>query len=155
MHNTTWHRPASACVFHCRQSFKTFKQMIFNECLNSSETLSEPASFIFVAILRSASQRDDYCWSTERRRILVGNCRKVASGEEAIFFTEVQTPVTLCSGELWSILVVRLAHSADLRSRLRHVSSAPCVAYSMDFRYRFPNLDSIADPIKSIVVRKN
>ena len=34
------------------------------------------------------------------------------------------------SGELWSILVVRLAHSADLRSRLRHVSSAPCVAYS-------------------------
>ena len=40
------------------------------------------------------------------------------------FFTEVQTPVTLCSarGELWSILVVRLAHSADLRSRLRHVS---------------------------------
>ena len=26
------------------------------------------------------------------------------------------------SGELWSILVVRLAHSADLRSRLRHVS---------------------------------
>ena len=41
------------------------------------------------------------------------------------FFTQVQTPVTLCSGELWSILVVRLAHSADLRSRLRHVSSAP------------------------------
>ena len=37
------------------------------------------------------------------------------------FFTQVQTPVTLCSGELWSILVVRLAHSADLRSRLRHV----------------------------------
>ena len=34
------------------------------------------------------------------------------------------------SGELWSILVVRLAHSADLRSRLRHVSSAPSVAYS-------------------------
>ena len=46
------------------------------------------------------------------------------------FFTQVQTPVTLCSGELWSILVVRLAHSADLRSRLRHVSSAPSVAYS-------------------------
>ena len=44
-----------------------------------------------------------------------------------IFITQVQTPVTLCSGELWSILVVRLAHSADLRSRLRHVSSAPCV----------------------------
>ena len=41
------------------------------------------------------------------------------------FFTQVQTPVTLCSGELWSILVVRLAHSADLRSRLRQVSSAP------------------------------
>ena len=36
------------------------------------------------------------------------------------FFTQVQTPVTLCSGELWSILVVRLAHSADLRSWLRH-----------------------------------
>ena len=32
------------------------------------------------------------------------------------------------SGELWSILVVRPAHSADLRSRLRHVSCAPCVA---------------------------
>ena len=31
---------------------------------------------------------------------------------------------------LWSILVVRLAHSADLRSRLRHVSGAPSVAYS-------------------------
>ena len=46
------------------------------------------------------------------------------------FFTQVQTPVTLCSGELWSILVVRPAHSADLRSRLRHVSSAPSVAYS-------------------------
>ena len=46
------------------------------------------------------------------------------------FCTQVQTPVTLCSGELWSILVVRLAHSADLRSRLRHVSSAPSVAYS-------------------------
>ena len=45
-------------------------------------------------------------------------------------FTQVQTPVTLCSGELWSILVVRLTHSADLRSRLRHVSSAPSVAYS-------------------------
>ena len=39
------------------------------------------------------------------------------------FVTQVQTPVTLCSGELWSVLVVRLAHSADLRSRLRHVSS--------------------------------
>ena len=39
------------------------------------------------------------------------------------FFTQVQTPVTFCSGESrWSmILVVRLAHSADLRSRLRHV----------------------------------
>ena len=47
-----------------------------------------------------------------------------------LFFTQVQTPVTLCRGELWSILVVRLAHSADLRSRLRHVSSAPSVAYS-------------------------
>ena len=46
------------------------------------------------------------------------------------FFTQVPTPVTLCSGELWSILVVRLAHSADLRSRLRHVSSAPSVSYS-------------------------
>ena len=47
-----------------------------------------------------------------------------------ILFTQVQTPVTLCSGELWTILVVRLAHSADLKSRLRHVSSAPSVAYS-------------------------
>ena len=47
------------------------------------------------------------------------------------FFTQVQTPVTLCSGELWSILVrLCIAHSADLRSRLRHVSSAPSVAYS-------------------------
>ena len=27
--------------------------------------------------------------------------------------------------------MVRPAHSADLRSRLRHVSSAPSVAYSM------------------------
>ena len=45
-------------------------------------------------------------------------------------FTQIQTPVTLFGGELWSILVVRLAHSADLRSRLRHVSSAPSVAYS-------------------------
>ena len=41
------------------------------------------------------------------------------------FLTQFQTPVTLCSGELWSILVVRPAHSAraDLRSRLCHVSS--------------------------------
>ena len=46
------------------------------------------------------------------------------------FLTHVQTPVTFRSGEWWSILVVRLAHSADLRSRLRHVSSAPHVAYS-------------------------
>ena len=30
---------------------------------------------------------------------------------------------------VWSILVVRLAHSADLRSPLRRVSSAPSVAY--------------------------
>ena len=45
-------------------------------------------------------------------------------------FTQVQTPVTVCSGELWSILVVRRAHNADLRSRLRHVSSPPSVAYS-------------------------
>ena len=40
-----------------------------------------------------------------------------------IFFTRVQTPVTL-NGELWSILVVRLAHSANLRSRFGHVSAA-------------------------------
>ena len=46
------------------------------------------------------------------------------------FFTQVQTPVPLCSGEWWSLLVVRLAHSADLRSCLRHVSSAPSVAYN-------------------------
>ena len=39
------------------------------------------------------------------------------------FFTQVQTPVTLY-GELWSILVVRLAHSANLRSRFGHVSAA-------------------------------
>ena len=39
------------------------------------------------------------------------------------FFTQVQTPVTLY-GELWSILVVRLAHSANLRSRFDHVSAA-------------------------------
>ena len=32
------------------------------------------------------------------------------------FLFKFQTPVTLCSGELWSILVVRLAHSVDLRS---------------------------------------
>ena len=34
------------------------------------------------------------------------------------------------TGEVWSVLVVRPAHSADLRSRLRHVSSAASVAYS-------------------------
>ena len=39
------------------------------------------------------------------------------------FFTQVQTPVTL-NGELWSILVVRVAHSANLRSRFGHVSAA-------------------------------
>ena len=42
---------------------------------------------------------------------------------------KVQTPVTLRAGELWSILVVRLALNADLRSQLRHVSGAPSVAY--------------------------
>ena len=47
-----------------------------------------------------------------------------------IFFDQIQTPVTLFSGKLWSTLVVRLAYSADLRSRLGHVSSAPSVAYS-------------------------
>ena len=45
----------------------------------------------------------------------------------SFFFTQVQTPVTLCSGEWWSILVVRPAHSLDMRSRLRHVSSAPSI----------------------------
>ena len=50
--------------------------------------------------------------------------------KSAGFLLKFQTAVTLCSDELWSILVVRLAHSADLRSRLRHVSSAPSVAYS-------------------------
>ena len=35
------------------------------------------------------------------------------------FLLKFQSPVTLCSGELWSILVVRLAHSANLRSQLR------------------------------------
>ena len=38
-------------------------------------------------------------------------------------FNQVQTPVTLCSSELRSILVVRLAHSADLWSWL---SDSPC-----------------------------
>ena len=57
----------------------------------------------------------------------VGSCARPG---KIFFFTQVQTPVTLCSGEWWSILVVRLANSADLRSRLRHVSSAPSVAYS-------------------------
>ena len=47
------------------------------------------------------------------------------------FFNQVQAPVTLFSGDLWSILVVGLAHSAELRSRLRHVSSAPSVACNM------------------------
>ena len=42
-----------------------------------------------------------------------------------LFLLKFQTPVTLCSGEWWSILVVKLAHSADLRSRLRRVSGAP------------------------------
>ena len=51
---------------------------------------------------------------------------------EFFFFTQVQTPVTLCDGELWNILVVRLAHSANLKSRLRHVSSAPSVAYNQE-----------------------
>ena len=50
--------------------------------------------------------------------------------EKDFFFDQIQTPVTLFSGKLWSILVVRLAYSADLRSRLCHVSSAPSVAYS-------------------------
>ena len=38
------------------------------------------------------------------------------------FLFKFQTPVTLCSDELWSILVVRQAHSADLRSQLRHAT---------------------------------
>ena len=46
------------------------------------------------------------------------------------FFSSPDTSaVTLCGGELWIILLVRLAHSADLRSRLRLVSSAPSVAW--------------------------
>ena len=57
--------------------------------------------------------------SISRRRL------KRPSLQLCSFFTQVQTPVTLFSGELWSILVVRLAHSVDLKSRLRHVSSAP------------------------------
>ena len=46
------------------------------------------------------------------------------------FLLKFQTPVTLCSGELWSILVVRVANSADQRSLPRHVSSEQSVAYS-------------------------
>ena len=53
------------------------------------------------------------------------------NGTNSFFFLlRFQTPVTLCSDDLWTILVVRLAHSADLRSRLRRVFDAPCVAYS-------------------------
>ena len=75
------------------------------------------------------------CWLTAEKttsllqygRNLPGLSFKWRTGREAFFFffTQVQTPVTLCSGEWWSILVVRLAHSADPRSRLRHVSCAP------------------------------
>ena len=75
--------------------------------------------------------------STGADRRAVASCKQTFKKVRRIrdfffffFFTQVQTPVTLCSGELWSILVVRLAHSADLRSRLRHVSNAPSVAYS-------------------------
>ena len=52
--------------------------------------------------------------------------------DSCFLFFQVETPVTLFSGYLWSILVVRLAHSADLRSRLCHVhvSSTPSVVYS-------------------------
>ena len=66
------------------------------------------------------------------------------------FFIQVQTPVTLCDGELWSILVVRLAHSADLimRSRLRHVSSAPSVSSRLD---KFENtLESTVSRVNAV-----
>ena len=52
-------------------------------------------------------------------------CFLIAEKYARAFFLKFQTPVTPCSGELWSILVLRQEHSADLRSRLRHVSSAP------------------------------
>ena len=41
-----------------------------------------------------------------------------------IFSLKFQTPVTLCSGEVWSILVVRLAHPRLCRPE---VSASPCV----------------------------
>ena len=59
--------------------------------------------------------------------------KSARSIELEIFFNQIQTPVTRCSSELWSmesILVVRLAHSADPRSQMRHVSSASSVAYA-------------------------
>ena len=57
--------------------------------------------------------------------------------------------LTLCNGELWSILVVRLAHSADLRSWLRHVSGEPSVAYSrgVQFIAAFYNLVFCSTPL--------
>ena len=72
-------------------------------------------------------------WSRPLRDLYVWEEAIPVLGEEEgelFFLSPVQTPVTLCSGEWWSILVVRLAHSADMRSRLHHVSSVPSVAYS-------------------------
>ena len=46
------------------------------------------------------------------------------------FFYSSSRLQSLCSGELWSILVVRPVHSADVRSQLCHVFDAPYVAYS-------------------------
>ena len=57
-----------------------------------------------------------------------GDSEKIAH-----FFTQVQTPVTLCGGELWSILVVRLAHVrafvmwwCHLTIMQGHVSDSKC-----------------------------
>ena len=57
-------------------------------------------------------------------------CLRKSKTYQIFFLLKFQNPVKLSIGELWGILVLRLAHCANLRSRLRHVSSAPSVAYS-------------------------
>ena len=63
------------------------------------------------------------------------------------FFTQVQTPVTLFSGELRSILVVRLAHSAYLNQDFCHTCVISSVFFITFFCLSCQNVEAPQEPL--------
>ena len=112
-----------------------------NSCSNLSHSwcMGEQLSYIHCwGVPQGSRSRPPASTGTLRYTppVNVGNCTYSAIVFFFSFFfysSPDWTPVTLCSGEWWSVLVVRLTHSADPRSRLCHVSCAPSAAYSTRF----------------------